>query len=270
MTTNKFACPHCSQSISTDESVHGQTVQCPACNKEFVVPTDALERGPGSDPQQSPQDSGATAPISLAGNRSKENQAVENAKVASRDAWGAFKLLAVNPVAGMPSAFERVGVSRALGVGIIFGVVSAVLISFAASSMFEGVFFEKTTVKIFFNLFVISIVPFVSLTAATMMARAVCKGEGSLGHACFVVGASLLPVSILLFLARFIGLGNSEVIGVLALAAACHTLLMLFIGLTRILKISERGASIALPVLLIVAAWVSKIVYTALFENIVL
>jgi hypothetical protein len=184
----------------------------------------------------------------------------------------AFKLLAVNPVAGMPSAFERVGASRALGVGIIFSVVSAVLISFTAMStnsalrgMFGGSFFEKNTVKMFFNLFVIFIVPFVSLTAVTMMARAVCKGDGSLGHACFVVGASLLPISILLFLLRFIGLGNLEVMVVLSVFSVCTTLLMLFIGLTRIMKISERGASIALPVLLIVAVWVSKIIYTAVF-----
>jgi len=33
-----FACPHCQQHIEADDSICGQTVECPACKGEFVVP----------------------------------------------------------------------------------------------------------------------------------------------------------------------------------------------------------------------------------------
>ncbi|MCX6967688.1 MAG: PH domain-containing protein [Verrucomicrobia bacterium] len=35
----KFECPHCSQSMESDEVLHGVEVQCPGCNKSFVVPS---------------------------------------------------------------------------------------------------------------------------------------------------------------------------------------------------------------------------------------
>jgi uncharacterized membrane protein YgcG len=46
-------------------------------------------------------------------------------KAASSDAWSAFKVLAVNPVGGLAQAFESLGRKRAMGVGIVFGVVFA-------------------------------------------------------------------------------------------------------------------------------------------------
>ncbi len=34
----KFTCPHCQQNIETDDSVCGQTVECPSCQGEIIVP----------------------------------------------------------------------------------------------------------------------------------------------------------------------------------------------------------------------------------------
>ena len=57
-----------------------------------------------------------------------------------------------------------------------------------------------------------------------------------------------------------------EVIAVFTLVAVCLTILMLFAGLTRICKLSERSATIAVPLMLIASAWFSKIIYTAILS----
>ena len=46
--------------------------------------------------------------------------AAEKAMAASKDALGAFKTLAGNPVGGLAGAYEGLGPARALGVGIMF------------------------------------------------------------------------------------------------------------------------------------------------------
>ncbi len=44
-------------------------------------------------------------------------------RVASQDAWKAFKVLGVNPVGGLLPAFESLDKARAMGVGIVFAIV---------------------------------------------------------------------------------------------------------------------------------------------------
>ncbi len=46
MSDFKFACPECGQHISGDESYRGQQVQCPHCQRTFVVPAEEPRRPP--------------------------------------------------------------------------------------------------------------------------------------------------------------------------------------------------------------------------------
>ena len=46
MSDFKFACPECGQHISGDESYRGQQVQCPHCQRTFVVPAEEPSRPP--------------------------------------------------------------------------------------------------------------------------------------------------------------------------------------------------------------------------------
>lgn len=39
MSNFTFECPHCKQHLEADDSMSGQSVDCPACNKTLVVPT---------------------------------------------------------------------------------------------------------------------------------------------------------------------------------------------------------------------------------------
>ncbi len=189
--------------------------------------------------------------------------AADTVKAASKDALHAFKVFASNPVAGLSVAFESLSPGRALGVGIVFGVVSALFITFGVYLLLSG-WDRPSGFSGAIKIFVWAFVPFVSLVGASFVARKTFRGEGGLGHDCFIAGASLLPFGLVVFLAGILGLGNIEVIAVFTIFALCLTILMLFSGLTRICRTSERSATVAVPLMLIASAWFSKIIYTAI------
>jgi hypothetical protein len=116
----------------------------------------------------------------------------------------------------------------------------------------------------FIKILVVAVVPFISLLGAVFAGRKAFRGEGGFAADSFVAGASLLPFGFVALLSAILGLGNFEVIALFTLFAICLTILMLFAGLTRICKLSERSATVAVPLMLIVSAWLSKIIYTAL------
>jgi hypothetical protein len=116
----------------------------------------------------------------------------------------------------------------------------------------------------FFRVLIGAAVPFVGLTGAAFGLRTIARGQGSLGEDAFLAGASLLPFGVAVFLAGVLGLGNLEMIVLLLVFTLCFTVMMLFAGLTRIYRLSERLASIGVPVMFLVTGWLSKVIYAAL------
>ena len=198
--------------------------------------------------------------------------AADKMKAASTDAMGAFKTFASNPVGGLAPAYESLGPNRALGVGITFGVVFALCALFGmyrfVSAMFGG-FGGGGGVGAggFLRLIVIAVVPFVSVFGASAGVRMIFGGSGSFGSDSFMAGASLLPIGIVALLAALLGPSNYNVVTSVALFAGCFTVLMLFAGLTRICKISERAATLAVPLIVAVSLWLSKVIYGAMLRS---
>jgi hypothetical protein len=188
--------------------------------------------------------------------------AADKVKAASQDAWKSFRLFATNPVEGLPAAFESLGGARAFGVGITFGVVFAVFSAVALSSLLSQLVGSGIASKI--KMLLVSFVPFISLSGASFISRMASKGDGSIGHDCFIGGAALLPLGFLALASTILGIGNIELILFFAVVAICLNILMLFSGLTRIYKISEKIATIAVPSMLIISAWLSKVIYSML------
>jgi hypothetical protein len=191
--------------------------------------------------------------------------AADKVKVASKDALQAFKMFASNPVGGLSVAFESLGAGRAFGVGITFGALFSLCVLFGIYRLL-GEWNTPTGFSGFIKILVVAVVPFMSFFGACVLGRKAFRGEGGFGHDSFIAGASLLPFGFVALLAAILGLGNMEVIAVFTLFAVCLTILMLFAGLTRICKISERSATIAVPLMLIASAWLSKIIYTAMLS----
>ena len=191
--------------------------------------------------------------------------AADKALAASKDAWGAFKMFATNPVGGLPAAYESLGKSRAFGVGIAFGAASAVfllLMSYRITSAFGfGHNFD-----FFIKALMFSLVPFVSLWAASIGARLVFGGKGDFGQDCFIAGSAMLPILIDAILAVIFGGNAPQFISVCTVFAFCLTVLMLFSGLTRISKISERAGAFGVPSVIVVAFVLTYLLYKAMLN----
>lgn len=192
----------------------------------------------------------------------------DKVKAASQDALHAFKMFATDPVGGLAAAAESLGEARALGVGITFGVIFTLLVAFGLYRLpFFAMFGQPQGVGPFFQMLVVAAVPFVSLAGASFGVRKVFGGEGGLGIDAFIAGAALLPFGVVAVLATVLGYGNYDIIAGAALFAVCLTILMLFAGLTRICKTSERAASIAVPLMLIVSGYLAKVIYKAMLNQ---
>ncbi|MEP7326688.1 MAG: zinc ribbon domain-containing protein [Gemmatimonadota bacterium] len=190
---------------------------------------------------------------------------VDRMKSASSDAFGAFKTFATNPVGGLSEAYDGLGAGKALAVGITFGVVFALCIVLSVYRIMGSAFFPG--VGGFLKILVIAVVPFVALFAAAAGVRTVFRGEGALGSDSFMAGAALLPFGLMMLLMSLLGpssMGNTMYF--LSIFAITLTILMLFAGITRINKISERMATIAIPVMLVVTGWLTKLIYTEMLK----
>jgi len=192
-------------------------------------------------------------------------QVTAKVKEASRDATKAFKTFATNPVAGLPVAFTELGPPRALGVGIVFAV-------FSVLCMFIGVYialpaFSKPDFGDSLKFLFFGTVPFLSLFAASAATRKVFGGKGSFHGDGFIAGAALLPFGFLVLISSLLGLANLEIAALLVVFALCYGILMLYTGVTRISVVSESRAAFAIPVMIIVSFWLTKIIFGAMLPS---
>ena len=200
------------------------------------------------------------------GARSAGGGAGDKFKAASQDALTAFKTFATDPVGGLPAAANSLGNARAMGVGIIFGVVFTLLTGFGIYRVFLSGF-GGPGVGGFLKMLLVAAVPFVCLAASGMAVRKLFGGQGGLGMDTFIAGAACLPFGVVMLLGSLLGAGNLDVIYALSMFAICFTILMLFSGLTRIGKTSERAATIAVPLMLLVSAWLAKTIYASMLRS---
>lgn len=218
---------------------------CQSCGTQMLDAAACANCGTSGTPSQS-----------AAEFRGKATQASKDALVVAKD-------LATNPIGGLATAYVELGAARALGVGITFALIFATcwfLGAYLTLSAWAGSLDLGSMVKIW----LFSLVPFISIASASALARKVFSGAGSLGGDSFIAGVSLLPLGILAFLSGLLGWGNFEFIGFLGIFALCLTLLMLYAGCTRISQLSEPQATIAVPLMILISAWFTKVLFTAL------
>lgn len=190
-------------------------------------------------------------------------------KTASQDALSAFKVFAVNPVGGLSVAFESLDRNRALWVGVFFAVVSVVsdILTYLILRKKLGflLYLGGSSSGNILKLILLGAIPFVSIAVSSALARKIFRGAGSFEGDIFIAGASLLPLAFFQIIAGILGIANFEVITILAIFAICYTILMLYSGSTQISKITEGGAALAVPVMLLLSIWLIKIIYSALW-----
>jgi hypothetical protein len=249
---------------------------CPACGAAAG----------GGAPQSTA--GGAAAPTAAAAQRAKIEAQL---KAGSQDAVQAFMILLKDPVGGIAKSYALFDQGRALIVGGIFAVVFALatmlsVLNFggmmsvgllgggggasmaaasaeaqAAAAMarvlgstggFPGAPSEfSIMMKALFGGLVFAAV----LIGACVLARIVFKGTSQLAGEIYTAGASLLPIAVAVLAGLLLwAMGLPGVIPLVGIFGLAWTILMLNSGCQKIIGISDSKSSLAVPLILVVAA----------------
>ena len=166
---------------------------------------------------------------------------------AGTDAVKAFKVLVKNPVGGLKEAYETLGPTPAMSVGIVFAVVF-VLFYMLGNWLGPGFgsFGHAMKHLLFAALFAGAAI------GGCAAAQAIFKGQGGPQAAVFVGGAGLLPLAVasllLLILAK-----SFLIVGIVLIFALTTSTIMLYSGCTTVLRVSETVATVLVPLIFLVA-----------------
>ena len=198
------------------------------------------------------------------------DKAKEQVKETMDAALTTAKALGLDPVGGLLKAYQALGATRSLGVGLAFGLVFSLLVVLTVYKIpFEEILgfdlIGKFGVTGFLKVMVIGFTQFLSLSIACLIGEKIGRGKGNFSSNCFISGVALLPIGIVSLISTLIGYGNVEVTFILVMISICMTVMVLFAGLTRIGELSDKAASYIVPLILIVSVWITKVFLTAMF-----
>jgi hypothetical protein len=178
-------------------------------------------------------------------------------------------------VGGLHASFQSYDPARALWVAGIFSIIYLVLVLFGLYRIMDksndalSMFIHKSndlSVKQIFQAILVALTPVATLAVSAGLSRKIFRGHGSFISDFFIASASLLPFGLLVLLASILGLANLELVAALAVFAMTYTLLMLYAGCSRISGIPESGAAPAVPTMVLLTAWLTKVVVTTVLS----
>lgn len=188
----------------------------------------------------------------------------ERIKTLAEKVWKTFLAVFQNPVENLPSTFERLKKQDALEVGIAFAILFDLCALFGLYMMLPR-WAGSPGIGDILKILIFGFVSPAALTGASFLARKVFRASGgTIESDVFLAGIALIPTGILLLLSGVLGIGNFEVIALVAVFALSYTILILFTGCTKISEITTVRAVPAVPVIILVTAWLSKIVFAAI------
>ncbi len=195
------------------------------------------------------------------------DKAKEQVKVAMNDAVSTLKSLGTDPVGGLLQSYNALGEARSLGVGIAFGLIFALCFVFTVSEIpMMSFYFRRSDSGEFFKLLVVGFIPFLGLSAASILANKITHAKLGLSSNFFIAGVALLPLGLVSLITALIGFENYKIVFVLSTVSICITIMVLFAGLTRIGELSDKSASYTVPLMLIASTIISKILLDILFK----
>lgn len=249
---------------------------CPACGAAA-----------GGGAPQAAAATGAGGPSAAAAQRAKIEAQL---KAGSQDAMQAFMVLLKDPVGGIAKSYALFDQGRALVVGAIFGGVFALTAMLSVLNpggiMVVGIFGGSpeavaaariqraaseaarafgadlsnlpgypSTGSLMLKALVAGLVFAAVLVGACVLAKIIFKGTSQLAGEVYTAGASLLPMAVATLAGLLLSaLGLYGVIPLVSIFALAWMILMLNSGCLKILGISDSKASLAVPVILAIAA----------------
>jgi curved DNA-binding protein CbpA len=170
-----------------------------------------------------------------------------------------FLSVVLNPTGGLRPGMLYLQKPRVMTVGIMFAAI--------ANSCFVGGVYLGWREQLQFSaldLFLVGLVPFVTLIVLIGIARLITRRRGSLASDCFIAGASLLPVGFLALTSGISPILGSQLMLVLTVFASCYTILMLYNGCIQIASLSEKIAGVWVPVMVLVSGWLSYLAFISI------
>jgi hypothetical protein len=183
----------------------------------------------------------------------------------SLTAWKTMKAAVLNPTEELSTVFRGLKKRDALEVGLVLAGLfdlCAVIGLYMLLPHWAG----QPGIEDILKLLLLGIVPSAAITGASVLARKVFHGSpGTIESDVFVAGISLFPTGLMLILAGILGAGNIEVVALVSVFAISYTILILYTGCTQILEIPKVRAVPAVPIMILIAGWISKIVFAMMF-----
>lgn len=230
---------------------------------------------------QSPDDAAFCSKCGASGQPAKRELAAQvssEIRASSRDALFSARSLLLDPVGGLEPVYRALGVTRARSAGIALAVTFALLCAVGLSigaqrlrgfggnpfSSFLSASEAQFGVGTFLKLFIAFLAPPAAIILAAFGLRRLLKAAPPLGADAFVAGVALLPLGLGQLAAALLGVGNFEVALLLMFLAWCYLILILFTGLTKVGGLSERAGAPIVPILLLLAGWITKVLWVAL------
>ena len=210
------------------------------------------------------------APVVRAGSTPSRAAAMAGTvKAAYSSGLAALKGFAGDPVGRLPQVHESLGDERALRIGITYGVVSVLCFLLGGYLLFpfkDGLF-ERLGVGGVLRGVVFAAIPFGCAVVGGFATRKLFGGHGGNGGVVFVAGAALLPVSFAMVVNGFLGLGYTGLATAISVFAGCTGVLMLFSGYSRITKLSERAATLAVPIVIVLTLWAGRSMASSVVDS---
>ena len=258
--------------LAAEGTIHNGTQLAADGDEQWVSWPDLLGSlgFPVTPANQAPVETVATT-ASVSPGSDKTAQIQAKVKATTNDAIAALRKFAFDPVGKLPDAVRELDSSRALGVGVAFAVTTFLSMGCAiylllgsipgmpASQRGEMASAVFTLSNILRFAGAVGIV-FLGLAVAGTAVRTVFSGQGNFGSDCFVSGAVLLLLGAYSLLSAIAGVGNIEIIVILGLVTLSTLVLMLYSDCTGIMGLTPGKATIAVPCMLLLTAWIIKIV----------
>lgn len=186
-------------------------------------------------------------------------------KQAVRDARAAVCAFGPSPEAGLPTAFAAVQPprERARNAGIAMGIASAAAVMLAFMRLASG-FWIAPGVGQLLRAFLFGLLCFGSLTGGLALTQRILKGQSESGALVFAGGAACLPLGGWALAGALVGFRNLLVVSVLAVFAGCWTVFLVHSACVHFLKLSPPRAAVSVPIVLLITAWLGKVLFTSL------
>lgn len=164
---------------------------------------------------------------------------------------GGWQVL-TNPTRALLPIFEGLNSQQQLGVGLIWALMASLGIITGLRTFLWQILGPLG--ELGFRLMIAGVVPFVSLTGVSAIARSLHQAQGNWRGDVFLAGATLLPLGLLAGLA---GVQSWEFFWMGAAFLGCYGILILYSACTQIARLPEGIAAFWVPVHLLVGGWLT-------------